>query len=323
MDPPAPGPTEGKEGTELLLPLKVVAPAFLTHSRPKKTRKSYSLDESIPALFSGGTVAPAAPEAPVDEPLPQGAPAAAGEDSATAPSVLAPPIDFAPAIAPDPGPQAAPAPEPEAEAVVAAPVAASPAAVEAEPIPLESKTSVVPEPAPEAPAPELPVAILETPESAETPVALPQSSERSAEPMSFSPAPGIRSTRSLGEVLGEPERKHWSPPELVRATIQLEGVAGAIIALQEGLPVAAELPEQMKADTVAAFLPQIFARLTNYAGEMKLGAVEDILFTSAGSLFQIYRLGEVYFAVLGKPGEKLPWESLRLIAEELDGDHQK
>jgi hypothetical protein len=79
----------------------------------------------------------------------------------------------------------------------------------------------------------------------------------------------------------------------------------------------------MKADTVAAFLPQIFARLTNYAGEMKLGAVEDILFTSAGSLFQIYRLGEVYFAVLGKPGEKLPWESLRLIAEELGGDHQK
>ncbi len=103
----------------------------------------------------------------------------------------------------------------------------------------------------------------------------------------------------------------------MKSTAALPGVAGAIMALHEGLVIAAQLPEPLKADTVAAFLPQIFARLNTYAGEMKLGVVEDLLFTSNGAHFQIYRLGDVYFAVLGQPGEALPWDGLRLVVAEL------
>ena len=77
------------------------------------------------------------------------------------------------------------------------------------------------------------------------------------------------------------------------------------------------LPDGVKSEVVAAFLPQIFARLNQYSGEMKLGEVDDLLFTTHGAHCQIYRLGYVYFAVLGKPGESLPWHELRLIAEEL------
>ena len=77
------------------------------------------------------------------------------------------------------------------------------------------------------------------------------------------------------------------------------------------------LPDGVKSDVVAAFLPQIFARLNQYAGEMRLGDVDDLLFTTHGAHCQIYRLGYVYFAVLGKPGESLPWHELRLISEEL------
>ena len=122
---------------------------------------------------------------------------------------------------------------------------------------------------------------------------------------------------TVGEVFGRPEKKDWTPAELVAGTVKLPGVAGAIVALQEGLQVASFLPDGVKSEVVAAFLPQIFARLNQYAGEMKLGDVDDLLFTTHGAHCQIYRLGYVYLAVLGKPGESLPWHELRLISEEL------
>jgi predicted regulator of Ras-like GTPase activity (Roadblock/LC7/MglB family) len=138
------------------------------------------------------------------------------------------------------------------------------------------------------------------------------------------PAPAVAATpaaakipETVGEILGQAEKDHWSPQELVAGVAKLPGVAGAIVALQEGLQVAQSMPEGIKSDVVAAFLPQIFARLNQYAGEMKLGDVDDLLFTTHGAHCQIYRLGFIYFAVLGKPGESLPWHELRLIADEL------
>jgi hypothetical protein len=50
---------------------------------------------------------------------------------------------------------------------------------------------------------------------------------------------------------------------------------------------------------------------------MKLSAVDDILMTTNGAHFQAYRMGQVYFAVLGQQGGALPWESLRIVMEEL------
>ena len=122
---------------------------------------------------------------------------------------------------------------------------------------------------------------------------------------------------TIGEALGEPHKLDWTPSEIVQATVKLPGVSGAVVALQEGLQVASSLPDGVKSEVVAAFLPQIFARLNQYAGEMKLGEVDDLLFTTHGAHCQVYRLGFVYFAVLGRPGESLPWHELRLISEEL------
>ena len=50
---------------------------------------------------------------------------------------------------------------------------------------------------------------------------------------------------------------------------------------------------------------------------MSLGPVEDLLLTTHGAQFQAYRMGEVYFAALAVPGESLPWQEVRLIAQEL------
>ena len=99
--------------------------------------------------------------------------------------------------------------------------------------------------------------------------------------------------------------------------VKLPPVAGAIIALQEGLVVSHKLPEGMKGEVFAAFLPQIFGRLNQYATEMKLGGIEEVLLSSRTSNFQAYRAGQVFFAVLSKEGQALPREALRLMAEQL------
>ncbi len=218
LEPATEAPTAADENTALSLPLKIVAPAFLSASKtPKAERKSVDVDASIPALFSGGRE-------------------------------------------PEPAPEIAPAPD--------APASEAPPEPVAEP------------------------AVVARPDPHKVP-------------------------ETVGEIFGQPQKRDWTPTEMVAGVVKLPGVAGAIVALQEGLQVAASLPDGVKSEVVAAFLPQIFARLNQYSGEMKLGDVDDLLFTTHGAHCQIYRLGYVYLAVLGKPGESLPWHELRLISEEL------
>jgi len=108
------------------------------------------------------------------------------------------------------------------------------------------------------------------------------------------------------------------------AVVRDHGIAQDLIDRAEAVSKAFfALPADVNAETVAAFLPQIFTRLNQYAGEMKLGDVDDLLFTTRGAHCLIYRLGTVYFAVLGKPGQSLPWNELRLVAAELSRQVQK
>jgi predicted regulator of Ras-like GTPase activity (Roadblock/LC7/MglB family) len=177
-----------------------------------------------------------------------------------------------------------------------------------------------------------PVEILPVAEAAQEPISAPEEIQLAPDPepavaeaMQHPPAPVEEGTSAsagktpggIGSIFGEPNREHWTPADIVARLPQLPGIAGGVVALQEGLLVAHSLPEDVKGEVVAAFLPQVFARLNQYAGEMKLGEVDDLLFTTRGAHCQIYRLGFVYFAVLGKPGESLPWHELRFIAEEL------
>jgi predicted regulator of Ras-like GTPase activity (Roadblock/LC7/MglB family) len=93
-------------------------------------------------------------------------------------------------------------------------------------------------------------------------------------------------------------------------------VAGAVIALQDGLLVASCLPPTWRADLLTAFLPQIFARLGQYCQELQLGPLREVSLTVQAGTLQVFQAGLVFFAVLGEPGA-LPWPRLRLIAGEL------
>ena len=107
-----------------------------------------------------------------------------------------------------------------------------------------------------------------------------------------------------------------SPAEIVANACELPGVAGAVVALEEGLVIAQKLPAGFSPDTFAAFMPQIFGRLEKYTAEMQLGAATEITIQSEHGPCHIARRGKLYFGTLGRPGEKLP-DSLGNLANQL------
>ena len=125
-------------------------------------------------------------------------------------------------------------------------------------------------------------------------------------------------SQSIADLFGQPHKSNWSPLDIVENVVKLRGVTGAMVALQEGLVVANRLPEGMNAEVFAAFLPQMFARLNQYTGEMRLGEVRELHLQASGVECKVFRLGEVFFAAVGEPGGALPSADLQLCARELN-----
>jgi predicted regulator of Ras-like GTPase activity (Roadblock/LC7/MglB family) len=107
------------------------------------------------------------------------------------------------------------------------------------------------------------------------------------------------------------------PSELVARACTLNGVAGAVVALADGLLVSATVPPEFKAETIAAFLPQVFSRLEQAAGTMQIGELQTLMFTAGNRPWQIWRAGSLFFAAVGRPNELLPGAQLKIIAAQL------
>jgi predicted regulator of Ras-like GTPase activity (Roadblock/LC7/MglB family) len=136
------------------------------------------------------------------------------------------------------------------------------------------------------------------------------------------PATPKKAPTNLSELFNEPSKKSWTPNEIVQRTTQLPNVAGALIALQDGLLVATNMPPELKTETIAAFVPQIFGRLNQYSKELQMGDTKAVSFTVDCGTVQVYNAGIIYFAAYGKTGTFLPLAELQLIAGEL-GRHTK
>lgn len=108
------------------------------------------------------------------------------------------------------------------------------------------------------------------------------------------------------------------PRDAVARAISLPGVAGAVVAMQDGLRVASEVPPELNADTLAAFLPQIFERVNQSTRELRMGVLNNIKFTVGNVPWKIFRVGAVYFAAFGRAGQRLPSAQLAQLAAEMD-----
>ena len=111
--------------------------------------------------------------------------------------------------------------------------------------------------------------------------------------------------------------RHATPNEIVARAMALPGVAGAVVAMQDGLRVASQVPADLNADTLAAFLPQIFERVNQSTRELRMGALNNVNFTVGNVPWKIFRVNAVYFAAFGRAGEALPSAQLAQLAANL------
>ncbi|MBI4325599.1 MAG: roadblock/LC7 domain-containing protein [Chloroflexi bacterium] len=272
--------------TQLELPLPVLAPLFMAKRRPAPSQKKYVVADNIPNVFEGKKPVPPSQAAP---------PAEARAPAPASPIVPMPAIPEAAAALP--APAAVPIPP------APAPVAALPAPVAA---PIRPVPAAVPTPA-STPAPS---------------IAVPRAAATTAGAVTGLPAaapagPVPKPVLSYGQIFGQPDKKNWTPAEIVQSTARLRGLAGALIVLPDGLLVAGQLPPGLNGETIAAFVPQMFGRMQQYTKELKLGDPGHLTILIESVPLQIFKAGTVYLAVLGRAGEPLPRPQLTAIAAQL------
>jgi predicted regulator of Ras-like GTPase activity (Roadblock/LC7/MglB family) len=112
--------------------------------------------------------------------------------------------------------------------------------------------------------------------------------------------------------------RYATPNEIVARTAALDGVAGALIALPDGLMVASQLAPDLNGETLAAFLPQIFGKISQCTKELRMGELNNLNFTVGNVPWKIFRVNAIFFAAFGRPGEPLPTAQLVALAAELD-----
>lgn len=112
--------------------------------------------------------------------------------------------------------------------------------------------------------------------------------------------------------------RYATPNEIVSRAAALDGVAGALIALPDGLMVANRIPAEQNGDTLAAFLPQIFAKVSQCTKELRMGELNNLNFTVGNVPWKIFRVNAIFFAAFGRAGEPLPTGQLAALAAELD-----
>jgi predicted regulator of Ras-like GTPase activity (Roadblock/LC7/MglB family) len=112
--------------------------------------------------------------------------------------------------------------------------------------------------------------------------------------------------------------RQMQPKDVVAQAMTLPGVAGAVIALADGLRVASDVPAEFNPDTVAAFLPQIYERVNQSTRELRMGALNNVSFTVGTVPWKIFRVNSIYFAAFGRAGETFPKSQLAQLAAGLD-----
>ena len=112
--------------------------------------------------------------------------------------------------------------------------------------------------------------------------------------------------------------KYATPNEVVSRAAGFDGVAGALIALPDGLMVASRLSPDLNGDTLAAFLPQIFGKVSQCTKELRMGELNNLNFTVGNVPWKIFRVNAIFFAAFGQAGEPLPTAQLAALAAELD-----
>jgi predicted regulator of Ras-like GTPase activity (Roadblock/LC7/MglB family) len=161
-------------------------------------------------------------------------------------------------------------------------------------------------------APVQPLAV--KPLVSETPTSLPDALV--ATPLTLQPE--VSGAQEMGVLFGQSDKTSWTPVEIVGKTAGLPGMVGSLISLQDGLLVAGKAPDGINAETIAAFIPQVFGRMAHYTRELKFGEPSYVGLVLAEYSLHIFKTGDVYFLAMGRAGVQAPLAQLSVIAAQLD-----
>jgi len=115
-----------------------------------------------------------------------------------------------------------------------------------------------------------------------------------------------------------PAKVPMTPEALVKRAAALPGVAGALVALPDGLVVASKLPTGLGADSLAAFLPQIYAKFDACLKDLGMDGLNNLSFTAGKVPWRVYRTSSVFFVAFGRANEPLSADWLATLAAELE-----
>lgn len=132
----------------------------------------------------------------------------------------------------------------------------------------------------------------------------------------------IEALKQKGSSGTEFVKRYASPNEIVSRAAALNGVKGVLIALPDGLMVASRIPAELNGDTLAAFLPQIFAKVSACTKELRMGELNNVSFTVGNVPWKIFRVNAIFFAAFGNAAQPMPTAQLAALAAELDRNNK-
>lgn len=97
----------------------------------------------------------------------------------------------------------------------------------------------------------------------------------------------------------------------------MKGFSGAVISTSDGLLVAGQVSQALKADLIAGFLPEMFSRLNQYSKEIRLGEVQQVSMNAGLVQCRVFSVSKFYLGLLSAADAPLPSATLDLVLKEL------
>jgi competence ComEA-like helix-hairpin-helix protein len=104
--------------------------------------------------------------------------------------------------------------------------------------------------------------------------------------------------RGLNRLLGVEHNEELTLQEIVRLTSQLEGVAGCILAMSDGVFVTGQLPSHLDQETISVFAPELFNKVGTYTKELRVGEVTRLSVFTDQQPLSIFRAGDIFLVVI-------------------------
>lgn len=112
-------------------------------------------------------------------------------------------------------------------------------------------------------------------------------------------------------------KKPLTPTEVIQQAVAMADVAGAIITTTDGLLVDAQLATGMDAAKIAAFVPQTYLRLAEFAKATSGTENHVVTLQLDHAPIALFKHANIYCAVVGKRGFSLPLGHLAALLNEL------